>query len=81
MNKRLTDRQADVLRAIADLTERRPYPPTIREIQSEVGASSTSVASYRIRALERMGYVNRTPRIARGIVITEAGRDLLKSLR
>ena len=81
MKERLTDRQAEVLRAIAALSEHRPYPPTIREIQVEADVSSTSVASYRIRALERMGYLNRTPRIARGIVITETGRDLLKSLR
>ena len=80
MKKELTDRQANVLKAIAALSERRPYPPTVREIQAEAGVSSVSVVSYNMRNLERMGYLSLTPRIARGVVITEAGRDRLRSL-
>ena len=80
MNKRLSDRQEAILRAIDILSQRHPYPPTVREIQAEAGVSSLSVVAYNMRNLERRGYLSLTPRIARGVVITEAGRRRLESL-
>lgn len=80
MQKRLSDRQGAILRAIGALSQRQPYPPTVREIRAEAGVSSLSVVAYNMRILECRGYLSLTPRIARGVVITEAGRRRLSSL-
>lgn len=80
MKKRLSKNQEAILRAIGELSGRQPWPPTVREIRDEAGVSSVSVVSYNTRILERMGYISLTPRIARGVVITGAGRRRLESL-
>ncbi len=80
MRKGLSDRQQAILRAIGALMDRQPYPPSVREIQAETGVSSVSVVAHNMRILERMGYLSLTARIARGVVITEAGRRRLESL-
>ena len=80
MTKRLSKNQQSILRAIGDLSERQPWPPTVREIRDEAGVSSVSVVSYNMRKLGSMGYLSLTPWIARGVVITEAGRRRLRSL-
>ena len=74
MTKRLSDRQEAILKAIGALMDRQPYPPSVREIQAEAGVSSVPVVAHNMRILERMGYLSLTPMIARGAVITEAGR-------
>ena len=79
MKKGLSRNQAAILRAIGDLSDRRPWPPTVREIRDEAGVSSVSVVFYNMRKLERMGYLSLTPRISRGVVITAAGRQRLGS--
>ncbi len=81
MKKRISDRQEAILRAIGALMDRQPYPPSVREIRAEADVSSVSVVAHNMRILERMGYLSLTPRIARGVVITEAGRRRLESLR
>jgi len=43
------------------------YPPTVRDIQSGCGISSTSVVDYHLRILERDGYIRRHPEVSRGI--------------
>ena len=80
MKKRISDRQEAILRAIGALMDRQPYPPSVREIRAEADVSSVSVVAHNMRILERMGYLSLTPRIARGVVITEAGRRRLESL-
>ncbi len=48
-----------ILKAIQQWAEVRGLPPTVREIQEEVGASSTSVVDYHLRRLEKWGYISR----------------------
>ena len=43
------------------------YPPTVRDIQSGCGISSTSVVDYHLRILESEGYIRRHPEVSRGI--------------
>ena len=43
------------------------YPPTVRDIQSGCGISSTSVVDYHLRVLEKEGYIRRHPEVSRGI--------------
>ncbi len=48
-----------ILAVIGKWLETRGIPPTVREIQKAVQASSTSVVDYHLRRLERLGYISR----------------------
>lgn len=48
-----------ILHAIRYWIEHRGMPPTVREIQEYVKASSTSVVDYHLRRLERMKFISR----------------------
>ncbi len=56
---------------IIDFTSRflgdKGYPPTIRDILSGCGISSTSVVDYNLDILEKKGYIRRHPEVSRGI--------------
>ena len=52
----------------------RGYPPTVRDILSGCGMSSTSVVDYHLKALEKEGYIRRHPEVSRGIELL--GRSL-----
>lgn len=52
----------------------RGYPPTIRDIVSGCGISSTSVVDHHLKALEKAGYIRRHPEVSRGIELI--GRSL-----
>lgn len=56
----LTPRQREVLATITELTERRGYPPTIREIGAAVGMASPSSVHHHVRALEQAGLLSRS---------------------
>lgn len=43
------------------------YPPTIRDIVSGCGISSTSVVDYNLNILEREGFIRRRREVSRGI--------------
>ena len=65
MEQAVTDRQRDVLDAILVLTERRHYPPTVRELCEELGVLSSCTVQRHLDALERKGYITREPQQAR----------------
>jgi repressor LexA len=66
-----TSRQMDILRYIRDYTAAKEYPPTLREIREDLGLSSTSVVSYNLKRLASHGWIEMTPRAARGIRLLE----------
>lgn len=70
-----TDRQAEVLLTIARLTEVAGYPPTVRELCEELGIDSTNGISDHVRRLITKGLLQRVPQIARGLILTQAGKD------
>ena len=45
------------------------YPPTVRDIVSGCGISSTSVVNYNLAILEREGYISRHAGVSRGITL------------
>ena len=72
----LTRRQREVLDFLCEFVEENGYPPTHEEIQLEVGLSSKSHVHFYLKALQREGYIERTPNIPRGIRLTgKAARD------
>ena len=67
----LTDRQAEILRLVRELTEVSGYPPTRAEIAERMGFRSVNAAEQHLRALERKGVLDITPGSSRGIKLRE----------
>jgi repressor LexA len=65
--KRLTARQQQIYDYLGVHLSEHGYPPTLREICGEFGMKSTRAASDHLLALERKGYIIRTPDRSRGI--------------
>jgi repressor LexA len=56
---------------IKSFSTERGYPPSIREIGSAVGISSTSVVNYNLNRLVEEGYLSRDQHVSRGLRLTE----------
>lgn len=67
MKKILTKRQQDILDFIEDFTQKRGYPPTLKEIGHEFGISSTNGVRVNLLALEKKQYIIRRPWLSRSI--------------
>jgi len=59
----------------------RGYPPTVRDIQSGCGLSSTSVVAYHLNILEAGGYLYRHPEVSRGIELLTRSLTLLPQVQ
>jgi repressor LexA len=65
--KELSSKQQRIIDFIRAFWTDRGYPPTVRDIVSGCGISSTSVVSYNLGVLESRGYIRRHPEVSRGI--------------
>ncbi len=65
----LSSKQQQIINFIRRFLADRQYPPTIRDIVTGCGLSSTSVVNYNLKILEREGYIHRHPEVSRGIVV------------
>ena len=65
----LSSKQQQIIDFISRFLTDKQYPPTIRDIVTGCGLSSTSVVDYNLKILEREGYVRRHPEVSRGIVV------------
>lgn len=65
--KDLSKRQQAILDYIESFLAENEYPPTIRDIQHELGISSTSVVDYNLNVLEGRNLIRRNRNISRGI--------------
>ncbi len=65
--KKLSGRQQAILDFIGEFLDNNDYPPTIRDIQHELGISSTSVVDYNLKVLETRNLIRRNKNISRGI--------------
>jgi len=75
VRKGLSERQKSILEFIRRFIGENGLPPTVRDIQGACNISSTSVVDYNLRLLQRDGYLNRLPDVARGIeLLDESGR-------
>jgi len=63
----LSSKQEQINNFIHRFWEDRGYPPTIRDIVTGCGISSTSVVDYNLNILEREGYIRRHREVSRGI--------------
>lgn len=63
----LSAKQQQIIEFIHNFWEERGYPPTVRDIVSGCGISSTSVVDYNLNILEQRGYFRRHSGVSRGI--------------
>jgi len=65
--KALSSKQRQIIDYIRHFLVEQGYPPSIRDIVSGCGISSTSVVNYNLKKLESGGYIRRHPEVSRGI--------------
>jgi repressor LexA len=68
---KLSDRQNRMLAFIQKFSDESGYPPSIREIGSNVGITSTSVVNYNLNRLVEEGYLTRDQNVSRGLRLTD----------
>ena len=83
MKRKLSPKQDCILGFIRDFLGNHQYPPTVRDIQTGCGISSTSVVDYNLRILQREGYLRRFPDVSRGIELLDgqsaiSARDMVR---
>lgn len=66
----LTARQAEVLAFIT--ANVGMYGPTVRQIAAAIGVNNVTGVVGHLKALEKKGYIRRTPNVARGIEVIRA---------
>lgn len=74
MGERLSKRQRKILEFVNRYIAENGYPPSIREIGTAAGISSTSVVSYNLERLEERGYISRDREVSRGLKLMAPGR-------
>jgi repressor LexA len=65
----LTERQKSILAFLSDYTAEKGYTPSMRDVGDFLGGVSTNAVEGHYKALEKKGYIARTPRIARSLRI------------
>lgn len=68
MKPKLTARQQEMLDYIERETSSSGVPPSIRQIGTALGISSTNGVRLHLQALQKKGYIRRSQRTSRGIV-------------
>lgn len=65
--EKLSERQRNILRFMDRYIGSNGFPPTIREIGEATNINSTSVVNYNLNKLVKMGYLQRTATLSRGL--------------
>ncbi|MCQ2106621.1 MAG: transcriptional repressor LexA [Fibrobacter sp.] len=73
--KELTSRQEEILEYIKKYSKENRMPPTVREIGNHFSISSTNGVRSILAALIKKGYINRSPRLSRGIEILDNDKN------
>jgi len=68
---KLSERQRKILNFIEAFLEENGYPPTIRDIGRAVQIGSTSVVNYNLNKLVREGYLERSKKVSRGLLLVK----------
>ena len=72
MADHISDKQRRILNVVGEYIDENGYPPSMREICSAAGISSTSVVSYNLDRLEEAGYIVRDREVSRGLRLAES---------
>jgi repressor LexA len=76
---KLSQRQEHILQYIQDFVQKHGYSPSIRDIQTNLKISSTSVVAYNLKALQEKGKLDREGKISRGIRLPAATMAALQT--
>lgn len=68
---KLSERQRKILNFIEAFLDEHGYPPTIRDIGRAVQIGSTSVVNYNLNKLVREGYLERSKKVSRGLLLVK----------
>ncbi len=71
--KKITAKQQKILEYIAEYTQERGYPPSVRDICAGVGLSSPSTVHMHIKTLRDMGYLEKDDHKGRALTIKGMG--------
>ena len=69
MKQTLTRKQEESYQCIWNYRKEHGYPPTVREFGKVIGVRSTSSVFFRIKQLEKNGYIRRITASPRAIEI------------
>jgi len=76
LTEELTERQTRILAYIREVSKKRNYPPSVREIGEAVGLSSSSTVHNHLNQLERRGLIKRDPSKSRTVqLVADAEMD------
>ncbi|NNF59664.1 MAG: LexA family transcriptional regulator [Rhodothermaceae bacterium] len=75
MRTRLTERQNQVYEYIRSYVRKHSKPPTLKEIGRGLAIRSTNGVHKLVAALEKKGYITKTPNEARGIALVDTDPD------
>src|SRR5690348_5363765 len=76
LTEELTERQTRILDYIREVSKKRNYPPSVREIGEAVGLSSSSTVHNHLNQLERRGLIKRDPSKSRTVqLVADAEMD------
>jgi repressor LexA len=74
MNKKLNDKQQQILDFVNRQVEEKGYPPSVREICSAVGFRSTSTVHGYLEKLEKNGLILKDPTKPRALRVVGSGK-------
>jgi len=77
--RKMSERQRRILQFLERFIGEHGYPPSIRQIQTALGLSSTSVVDYNLDLLEKRGLIRRQPRSSRSITLVEGPAPLQRA--
>ncbi|MDP7204604.1 MAG: transcriptional repressor LexA [Pirellulaceae bacterium] len=80
LNDQLTSRQQEIFELIRDMITNRGYGPTVREIGDHFGIRSPNGVMCHLKALEKKGFISRSPNKSRAIELTEEVREAHRGL-
>lgn len=69
--KPLTEQQQRILSFVVESVENQGYPPTLREIGDAIGLANVNAVRGHLGALEKKGYITKTPDKARSIQLVQ----------
>ena len=79
MRPTLTARQQQLLDYIDHVVRTTGYPPSIRQIGTALGISSTNGVRAHLKALEKKGYIHRSLRVSRGIAMLDGVKRVVSA--
>lgn len=79
MDKKLTDKQEQILDYLKECILKKGYPPAVREICEAVGLRSTSSVHSHLETLEKKGYIRRDPTKPRAIEICDESFQMVRT--